>query len=112
MNVSVGIAVDPPEPSGVFVNRMGVLLAIAVEAVRVANAVVAGKARVGVAPFVSFPFSGTSGVAALEDAQALRKTRPISRVGKITLFFIFTSIDNYISCHIIRLINKGWDEDE
>jgi len=82
----------------VFVNRMGVPVAIAVEADRVANVALAGRARVG--------------VAALEGTQALRKTRPISRVDKIILFFIFTSIDNYISCHIIRLINKGWDEDE
>jgi hypothetical protein len=67
-----------------------------VEAASVVRVAVEGRARVG--------------VATLEGVQALSKTRPISSVGKIILFFIFTSIDNYISCHIIRLINKGWDE--
>jgi len=72
---------------------MGVPVAKAVEAVSVVNVAVAGRARVG--------------VAALDGVQALSKTKPISKVGRIILFFIFTSIDNYISCHIIRLINKG-----
>ena len=97
--MSVGIAVDPPEPLGVFVNRMGVPVATVVGAVSVVNVAVAGSAKVGVR-------------AAVLGAQALSKTRPIRRVGKIIFIFIFTSIDNYISCHIIRLINKGWDEDE
>ena len=87
-----------PTPPGVLVNIAGVVVVMTVEAVSVVNVAVEGRARVG--------------VAALEDAQALNKTRPISRVDRIILFFIFTSIDNYISCHIIRLINKGWDEEK
>jgi len=97
VNVSEGITVTPTPP-GVLVNILGVLVAMTVEAVRVVNVAVEGRAKVG--------------VAALEDAQALIKTRPISRIGRIILIFIFTSIDNYISCHIIRLINKGWNDDE
>ena len=66
-----------PTPPGVVVNRPGVIVGMTVEAVSVVNVAVDGRARVG--------------VTALEGAQALIKTKPISRTGKIILFFIFTS---------------------
>jgi hypothetical protein len=47
------------------------------------------------------------GVAGLGDAQAVRKTKFVSKTVVRNLIFIFTSIDNYIPCHIMPLINKG-----
>ena len=57
---------------------------------------------------------GTVGVgdAGPEDAQAVSKATPVSKLIRIILVFIFTSIDNYIACHIIIENRKGWDEDE
>jgi hypothetical protein len=77
VDVSVETAVTPTPP-GVLVIKPGVLVAITVEAVRVVTVAVAGRAKVG--------------VAALEGAQALIKTKQIIRIGKIILFFIFTSL--------------------
>src|SRR5688572_30868747 len=77
VDVSVETAVTPTSP-GVMVNRLGVLVAMTVEAGSVVNVAVDGRAKVG--------------VATLEGVQALIKTRPISRIGKIILFFIFTSL--------------------
>ena len=68
-----------PTPPGVLVNRLGVLVAMTVEAVSVVNVAVEGRARVGVEAVVL-------------GAQALIKTRPLSRTGRIILIFIFTSL--------------------
>ncbi len=88
MDVSEETAVTPTPP-GVLVNRPGVLVAMAVEAGSVDNVAVEGRARVG--------------VAALEGAQALIKTRPISSIGKIILFFIITSLTIIsLVMHVIR----------
>jgi hypothetical protein len=78
-----------PTPPGVVVNRPGVIVGMTVEAVSVVNVAVDGRARVG--------------VTALEGAQALIKTKPISSVDRIILFFIFTS-QTIISLvlHVIR----------
>lgn len=75
-----------------------------------------GRDKGGVAVGTNVPLVGGSvpvagrasvGVAGLGDAQAVSKVNPASKADLINRMFIFTSIDNYIACHIITKSYKG-----
>ena len=87
LKVRVGMAVETTEPD-VGVDRAGVSIVTIVPVACGSDGIVGAWAKVG--------------VAGLGDAQAVTKVNPISKAGIINLMFIFTSVDNYIACHIIH----------
>ena len=97
LKVRVGMAVEAIDDGN---DKGGVALGISVPLVG-GRVTVAIWAKVGV----------TAGAG---DAQAVSKTRTASKVVVLDLIFIFTSIDNYIPCHIIteNYAVKGRDEDK
>jgi hypothetical protein len=92
LKVRVGMAVTAPEPD-VGVEGAGVTVMLNVPVACGNDGIVGGWIKVG--------------VAGLGDAQADSKVHPNSRAGIINLMSIFTSIDNYISCHIITENRKA-----